>query len=73
MIEEELTQYVEHLRGKLDDETFTEEDAFNQIWSTENDLSHQQKEQIHQALELSSPFPSALDFFVTQSMGKKCP
>lgn len=71
MTEEELTSFVEHLRSNLDGQTFSEEDAFNQVWNSDNELTSEQREQVHQTLELSSPIPSPLEFFVTDAIGKR--
>ena len=63
MNQSEVISFIVQLRSKLDEEIFTSEDAYSEIWGQDNPLNHDQRVQVHHALELPYNEPNELDLF----------
>ena len=67
MDEHELSEYVKCFRESLDAETLTSHDVYDKLWQQDNDLTQEQRESVHQALELPEPMPGPIELPIFQA------
>lgn len=66
MSQAELRSYTVQIRAKLDDGTYTPEDAYRTLWNRDTPLSYEQRLLIHQTLELPFEAPTELDILLIE-------